>query len=129
MQTHLVVTFIADDRPGLVEHLSQVVSAHEGNWLESRMSYLAGKFAGIVRLGVPVARAAAARDALRALEAGGFTVLIEEAGAPSVAAGRCAFMLDIVGHDRPASCTNSPPRWRIAASTCSTCAATSRARR
>ena len=42
----LILTAIGDDRPGLVGELSAAISAHQGNWLESSMSRLAGKFAG-----------------------------------------------------------------------------------
>ena len=56
MQTYLLISFIADDRPGLVQSLSEAVAAHGGNWLESRMANLAGKFAGIVNVSVPQAR-------------------------------------------------------------------------
>ena len=47
MQTSFIITFIGDDRPGLVEQLSAAIEQSGGNWLESRMSHLAGKFAGI----------------------------------------------------------------------------------
>ena len=52
METYLVLTVIGDDRPGLVEALAETIAAHEGNWLESRMSHLAGKFAGLLRVSV-----------------------------------------------------------------------------
>ena len=45
MSVNLVLTVIGKDRPGIVELLSQIVAAHEGNWLESRMAHLAGEFA------------------------------------------------------------------------------------
>ena len=48
--TDLVLTLIGPDRPGLVEAVAEVVAAHGGNWLESRMARLAGKFAGILRI-------------------------------------------------------------------------------
>ncbi|WP_163831565.1 glycine cleavage system protein R [Spartinivicinus ruber] len=53
MQTSLILSIIADDKPGLVGNLSNIISQHQGNWLESRMSQMAGKFAGIVRIEVP----------------------------------------------------------------------------
>ena len=40
--TDLVLTLIGPDRPGLVEAVAEVVAAHGGNWLESRMAHLAG---------------------------------------------------------------------------------------
>src|SRR4051812_3506563 len=44
MQIPLVMTIIGPDRPGLVELLASLVAEHGGNWLESRMSHLAGQF-------------------------------------------------------------------------------------
>lgn len=44
----LVLTAIGDDQAGLVRALSGVIADHGGNWEESRMAHLAGKFAGIV---------------------------------------------------------------------------------
>ena len=34
----LILTVIADDRPGLVGELSAAISAHKGNWLESSLA-------------------------------------------------------------------------------------------
>ena len=52
MRTYLVLTIIGEDKPGIVESLAKVISDHSGNWLESSMSQLAGKFAGILRVSV-----------------------------------------------------------------------------
>jgi len=101
MEHHLVLTVIGDDRPGLVGELAQVISAHRGNWLESSMAQLAGKFAGIVEVGVGPAQAAALRDALGRLA--GLKVTIESAAeAMSAPAGRHGrrLKLALVGHDR-----------------------------
>ena len=38
MTNFLVLTVIADDKPGIVEQLSAVIARHGGNWLESRMA-------------------------------------------------------------------------------------------
>ena len=58
--TDLVLTLIGPDRPGLVESLAKRVTAHGGNWVESRMAHLAGQFAGILRVEVPPENVAAA---------------------------------------------------------------------
>ena len=55
MQTSLVLTVIGPDRPGIVEQLSDQVLAVGGNWEESRMTRLAGKFAGLLRVSVDIA--------------------------------------------------------------------------
>ena len=52
MTNNLVLTVIGDDKPGLVESLADVIAENSGNWLESSMSQLAGKFAGILRVSV-----------------------------------------------------------------------------
>ena len=69
MNTCLVLTVIADDKPGLVETLAEVIADHKGSWLESSMSQLAGKFAGILRVRVATNRAENLIDALSSLPA------------------------------------------------------------
>ena len=98
----LVLTVIGDDRPGLVERLAAAISEHQGNWLESSMSHLSGKFAGIVCVGVATARAEALKAALAGLS--GLRVTCEESvpgDAGAVAAtGNRRLKLSLVGHDR-----------------------------
>lgn len=97
----MVISFIGDDRPGIVERLSEVVSHHGGNWLESRMSNLAGKFAGIVRVALPHAQAEALGAALRELEATGLTLALQAAEQALAQEAMMPFRLEILGHDRP----------------------------
>ena len=75
--TDLVLTLIGSDRPGLVEAVALIVAEHGGNWLESRMTHLAGKFAGILRAELPPDHVAEAVKALAALEARGLKVVVE----------------------------------------------------
>jgi len=96
-ETFLVLTVIGDDRPGLVGELSAAIAAHQGNWLESSMSHLAGKFAGIVRVAVPAAQAGTLQAALGQFAA--LKVMAESAGEKSAPAGR-RLKLALVGHDR-----------------------------
>jgi glycine cleavage system regulatory protein len=53
VKTSYIVTFIGDDRPGLVEQLSSVIESNGGNWHESRLSQLGGKFAGLILVSLP----------------------------------------------------------------------------
>jgi glycine cleavage system regulatory protein len=96
----LVVTVIGKDRPGLVESVSAAVEAHGGSWVESRMSRLAGQFAGILRVSVPSAEADALSDALEALRAGGLRLVIER-GVEDVEEDGHVILLELVGSDRP----------------------------
>jgi glycine cleavage system regulatory protein len=103
---NLVLTLIGPDRPGLVESVAQVIAAHDGNWLESRMAHLAGKFAGILRAEVPVDRTDAVIDALHKLETRGLKVVVESATpasapAPAPDAAERSMDLELVGLDRP----------------------------
>jgi glycine cleavage system regulatory protein len=96
----LVLTFIADDRPGLVEKLSEAVTGEGGNWLESRMANLAEKFAGIARIEIPDDKVESLKKALTALEAEGFRLSVEEAAAAAPPGGT-VLSLDLVGPDHP----------------------------
>ena len=100
MRTTLVLTVLGDDRPGIVEQLSDRVLAAGANWEESRMAHLSGKFAGLLRVSVDAARADALVASLSSLSDAGLAVVVEPgAGAAEEAAGRLT--LQIVGHDRP----------------------------
>ncbi|WP_158589103.1 glycine cleavage system protein R [Alginatibacterium sediminis] len=55
MQKHIVLSVIANDRPGIVEDLSNCIQGHHGNWLQSSLSELAGQFAGIVQVDIDAA--------------------------------------------------------------------------
>lgn len=98
----LVLTFVGDDRPGLVSAISEKIAACGAAWLESRSARLAGKFAGILLVDVPDARTAELRESLRMLDRAGLHLSVDE-GAPEDV-GResgCALRLDLLGHERP----------------------------
>lgn len=96
----LVLTFIAEDRSGLVEKLSETVAEEGGNWLESRMAHLAEKFAGVARVEVPGDKVSSLKNALMALGAEGFHLAVEEATVDASLDGP-VFNLDLVGPDQP----------------------------
>jgi glycine cleavage system regulatory protein len=97
---HLVLTVIAQDQPGLVERVAQCVADHGGNWLESRMSRMAGQFAGILRVAVPAEAQAELVDALQGLSAYGIRVLLADSGIEPSCTWK-PILLDLVGNDRP----------------------------
>ena len=65
MTTPLVLTFVGDDRPGLVNAISEKVAACGATWLESRSARLAGKFAGVLLVSAPDETLAALKLSLR----------------------------------------------------------------
>lgn len=97
---HLVLTVIAQDQPGLVERIAQCINEHGGNWLESRMSRMAGQFAGILRVAVPAEAYDELVAALHDLAAQGIRVLVAESGIEPSCSWK-PIHLDLVGNDRP----------------------------
>ena len=99
MNTYLVLTIIADDKQGLVETLAKVIADHNGNWLESSMSQLAGKFAGILRVCVATDHAQMLVDALNNLSAE-LKLVVEQVETTEQAEGPRTVELVLVGNDR-----------------------------
>jgi len=96
----LVVTVIGKDRPGLVELVSAVVEEHGGDWVESRMSRLAGEFAGILRVSVPAVQADILSKELEGLRSEGLRVVVERGVEDTVEEGH-VIVLELIGSDRP----------------------------
>ena len=100
MNTCLVLTVISDDKPGLVETLAEVIADHKGSWLESSMSQLAGKFAGILRVSVATNRAQNLIDALSSLPAE-LKLIVEQAEAEELPDKPTTVDLNLMGNERP----------------------------
>lgn len=100
MKTPYVLSFSAQDKPGLVELLSNTVNGYGGNWLESAMSHLAGKFVGIIVVEIADDRSESLLKALRDLSDFGLYIAIDK---HTSVEDKDSHTLDIelVGHDRP----------------------------
>ena len=97
----LVVTAIGTDRPGLVSLLSERAQGFGANWAGSRMTNLAGQFAGIVHLDVAAQNAEPLAQALRGLETSGLRIVIAQSETPAAPPGRRIVSLELSGVDRP----------------------------
>ncbi|ADZ92972.1 glycine cleavage system protein R [Marinomonas mediterranea] len=95
----LVLTVIGEDRPGLVEMLSNVVQLNKGSWKESRMAHLADKFAGIVTVEVEKNEETKLVAALEDLEPLGLKVSVERASV--VDRDLLELSIKVIGNDRP----------------------------
>jgi glycine cleavage system regulatory protein len=84
----------------LVEALSAAVAHHGGNWEESRMARLAGKFAGVLRVTAPAEVTAPLAAALTALEREGLRIAIETSEQVTAEASGRRMRLELVGDDR-----------------------------
>jgi len=100
VETSFIVTFIGDDRPGLVEQLSRVIEENHGNWHESQLSQLGGKFAGLVLVSLPQGTGGQLELALKVLSSQGISVRVTPAtsGIPIPSARK--IVLTIIGPDR-----------------------------
>ncbi|WP_238146646.1 glycine cleavage system protein R [Ornithinimicrobium murale] len=96
----LVVSVIADERPGLVAELASTVAEHGGNWLESQMGRLAGTFAGAVLIEVAAERVEELTEALRGLSDIG-VVDVSEAATGVQGSAEEPVGLHVVGQDQP----------------------------
>jgi len=100
VDTSYIITFIGDDRPGLVEELSRVIENNRGNWHESRLSQLGGKFAGLVLVSLPEESSASLEANLKGLSASGLSVRVTPTeGASNAGVGR-PVALSVIGPDR-----------------------------
>lgn len=110
MQTSYIVTFIGNDRPGLVEQLSLVIERNGGSWQQSRLAQLGGKFAGLILVSLPAAGGPSLEAELSALAASGISVrvtpmedsltaLARAAKGSAVPPGR-TITLTVIGPDR-----------------------------
>jgi glycine cleavage system regulatory protein len=101
MTISLVLTFVGDDRPGLVNAISEKVVEFGGSWLESRSVRLAGKFAGVVLVSVPDESLIPLESALAKLAPSGLRVSIERGAAAESERPARTVKLDVVGNERP----------------------------
>jgi glycine cleavage system regulatory protein len=101
MKTSLVMTITADDKPGLVDTIASLVKEHDGNWLESRMCHLNGRFAGILRVELPDEKQSGFMKAAQKLESQGWTIVIHSTNASEANASGKETVLELIGQDRP----------------------------
>jgi glycine cleavage system regulatory protein len=101
MTTPLVLTFVGDDRPGLVNAIAEKVAGYGATWLESRSARLAGKFAGVVLVSVPDDRVTGLELSLRDLAHAGLRIAIERGAAAEAEKRLRILTLDVLGRERP----------------------------
>lgn len=103
MLSKIILTVIGSDRPGLTEAIAAAVLAANGNWLESRLSRLAGKYVGSVLVELPDDGIESLREHARHIDAIGLKVEIVAAGdaAPQGTPQGTHMHFSLVGQDRP----------------------------
>lgn len=97
----IVITLLSNDRPGIVKLLADVISEHNGNWLESQMAQLAGKFAGILKVSIDDGDVDTLTQALNTLSHSGIQILIENADDLTTNVQGKTLTFKLVGADKP----------------------------
>lgn len=98
--TTVILTVAGSDRPGLTKALADAVHGVGGNWLESHLARLGGRYVGSVLVDVPEGAQAALEAAAREIDAEGLSVTLLSAVQGAAAAGT-TLRLELVGQDRP----------------------------
>ena len=111
MSARVILVVSGSDRPGLTKALADAVHAAGGNWLESHLSRLGGKYVGSVLVELDAAALPALEAQVRAVDATGLHVALVPAEAPDDAApapdgeapppGGEEVSVELVGQDRP----------------------------
>ncbi len=94
---YLVISFISEDRPGLVETLSDVINQHQGNWQKSSLHHMSGIFAGVIEIACPSKNLAALSEQLSSLD--NFKMQIEQINQVDNKP-ECQLILELTANDR-----------------------------
>lgn len=100
MARTVILTVVGSDRPGLTQAIADAVHAADGNWLESHLSRLGGKYVGSILVELPQERLAVLEDEAKRIDAAGLSVSVIDA-APHVVGDGQRLKLELVGQDRP----------------------------
>ena len=101
MHRSLLFTFIANDKPGIVDALSALVARHHGNWLTSRLTRIGGKFTGVVQVSIDEENCQGFSEALALLASQGIHVLLDENTGELADNSGHTLQLSVIGLDRP----------------------------
>ena len=100
MNTSIVLTVLADDQPGIIQAVSSVLHKHGGSWTQSSMSSLAGQFAGILLVYLPVENSVACQQELQNLESQGLHVIAHICDKTQKKQKKDEYTLNLIGNDR-----------------------------
>ncbi|MFT7288418.1 MAG: glycine cleavage system regulatory protein [Halieaceae bacterium] len=100
MTTRFLISFFCDDRPGVIETLSGVVEDGGGNWLDSRLSRLGGRFAGVILVQCLSDQRGKIELMLAGLTTQGISAIVSDA-AGETGANNPVQRLTLLGPDRP----------------------------
>ena len=98
--TQVILIVTGSDRPGLTKALADAVHSAGGNWLESHLSRLGGKYVGSVLVELDAAALPELEAQVRKVDANGLRVSMVPADDEPQPGGN-ALTVELVGQDRP----------------------------
>ncbi len=101
MNKSLLLSFVGTDRAGLTNDISNTIADCNGNWMESRLVELSGKFAGILLIRLPASDVDKLKANLDALPNSDLTWVIENVDkAENAPQPHRSMTLELIGNDR-----------------------------
>lgn len=100
MRQRVILSVLGSDRPGLTQAIADAVYAAGGNWLESHLSHLGGKYVGAALVELDAAAIPDLEAAVAKVDAQGLDVSVVPAGEAAGSSG-VSLSLELVGQDRP----------------------------
>ena len=100
MNARVILVVTGSDRPGLTKALADAVHAAGGNWLESHLSRLGGKYVGSVLVELDAAALPALEAEVRKVDASGLRVSVVAADQETLNGGD-TLTVELVGQDHP----------------------------
>ena len=100
-QSRVILVVSGSDRPGLTKALAEAVQTAGGNWLESHLSRLGGKYVGSVLVELDAAALPALEAAVRRVDAAGLSVSLVPAEKAEPAETGPSLHIELLGQDRP----------------------------
>ena len=97
----VILVVSGSDRPGLTKALAGAVHAAGGNWLESHLSRLGGKYVGSVLVELEAAALPALEAEVRKVDAAGLNVSLVAAEPAETAEAGPSLTIELLGQDRP----------------------------
>jgi len=102
MESLLVITALGEDKPGIVDKLSETVAACNCNIIDSRMSVLAGEFAVMLMIAGKWNELTKLEDALTAVsESLGLTIACKRSKVSKPSSDLMPYSMEVISIDQP----------------------------
>ena len=95
---HIIISCIGADKKGIVDTLSNIIKAHDGNWQVSSLHHLSGFFAGVIEVAVSADQTQALVKALHTIDSLNCQI---EIATPNSEKASSTLVLELTANDRP----------------------------